>query len=90
MREHLTEVFASLFEWEKGSYDIGREMLGEDEIIRLSSRMPALVAEAVRRKYDLSRLTTIWARRVPYLVHHPTRALYRSIPLNLIAENDRS
>ena len=34
-------------------------MLGEDEVIRLSSRMPALVAEAVRRKYDLSRLTTI-------------------------------
>ena len=59
VREHLTEVFASLFEWEKGSYDIGREMLSEDEIIRLSSRMPALVAEAVRRKYDLSRLTTI-------------------------------
>ncbi|MEC8052158.1 MAG: hypothetical protein VX210_15300 [Myxococcota bacterium] len=59
VREHLTEVFSSLFEWEKGSYDIGREMLGEDEIIRLSSRMPALVAEAVRRKYDLSRLTTI-------------------------------
>ena len=59
VREHLTEVFASLFEWEKGSYDIGREMLGEDEVIRLSSRMPALVAEAVRRKYDLSRLTTI-------------------------------
>jgi len=59
VREHLTEVFCSLFEWEKGSYDIGREQLGEEEVIRLSARLPALLAEAVRRKYDLARLTTI-------------------------------
>ena len=59
VREHLVEVFCSLFEWEKGSYDIGREQLGEDEVIRLSSKAPALIAEAVRRKYDLARLTTI-------------------------------
>ena len=71
----------------KRSYDIGREMLGEDEIIRLSSRMPALVAEAVRRNTTYLDSQRFWVRRVPCLVHHPTRARYLSIRLSLIAEN---
>jgi hypothetical protein len=55
VRQHLEDIFYSLFAWTSGSYDaLPAQAL--DERIRLSRHPAALIVEGVRRKYDQERI----------------------------------
>ncbi len=55
VRQHLEDIFYSLFAWEEGTYDALPEQ-ALDERIRLSRHPAALIVEGIRRKYSTERV----------------------------------
>ena len=55
VRQHLEDIFYSLFAWEEGTYDALPEQ-SLDERIRLSRHPAALIVEGLRRKYGTARV----------------------------------
>jgi hypothetical protein len=59
VRRHLEDLIYSLFGWEAGEYEVVEDVLPSAEKIQLSRHPAALIAEGVRRKYDLPRLLRV-------------------------------
>lgn len=55
VRQHLEDIFYSLFAWEEGTFDALPEQ-ALDERIRLSRHPAALIVEGIRRKYGTERV----------------------------------
>lgn len=78
VRQHLEDLFYSLFAWTEGSYEA---VTGEtdDEKIRLSRHPAALLVEGVRRKYDRDRLNQCLGDEDTLMFALPSEALSKTM-----------
>jgi len=76
VRRYLEEGIISLFEWAEGTCSYIPESPQDQEKIRLSSPLPALILEGIRRKFNLERLIATLGSPATLLA--PTRGNQRS------------
>ncbi|MBL4636740.1 MAG: DUF4388 domain-containing protein [Kofleriaceae bacterium] len=78
VRQHLEDLYYSLFAWTEGSFEAVQGVT-DDEKIRLSRHPAALIVEGVRRKYDRSRLTTCLGDSKTVVFALPSEALSKTL-----------
>ncbi len=78
VRQHLEDLYYSLFAWTEGSFEAVQGVT-DDEKIRLSRHPAALIVEGVRRKYDRNRLTTCLGDSSTVVFALPSEALSKTL-----------
>ncbi len=85
VRQHLEDLFYSLFAWTSGQFE-AISMHFAEEKIRLSRHPAALVVEGIRRKYSRERITEVLGGPETVLLVHqrqPMSSVARSAELTL-------
>jgi len=57
VRGHLEETYATLFEWEDGRYICSAQLVAEEDRVGIAGHPLALLAEGVRLKFPMDRLS---------------------------------